>query len=776
MSTNIVIKIDGEVMDLDESSQAALAISYKFEDPQNFQQKQSSELLSLSVPATKNNNKIANGVFDPSIEDLTKGERLKNIRTGVIISDDIEILVGKALCNSVSHTDKPISYDWDFYGNNADWIISLKDSTLYDFLRSISFDFTIDKITESWNYDGFSESLPYVFAPVRYTDPMGGTMTNEENELVNVNNTVLPDYLKPSLSVYWIIHWAFRSIGYKIQSNFFGKNYFRRLVMPWTWGSFRLADESRLDNLRFLAKGSEQVSKRDTDFNGPWDCKLSTTVNGAFDNNGVFSYDPVKAEMKWTYLPAFNYGKIDAEFYFNALVDVFVSADSLSDLKLIWYKNGVQIGPPTTLHRLVAPAIGKKQFSGLVSDTKIFRVESGDVISAVTYLNQDSSGIGVANTYCEVYNFELTSYSIPIDGRIDFAGYSKFKEYKFLDFLAGVLDLFNISPQTDSQNKVVLFEPQHDYSLRSSLSSGGGGYYNNNLQDWNDKQDLKKTSVLENFSDCERELNFKFKDDSNDGLLKLAQKRNAGEISRASYLFPNRFKAGKKKMENRFFSPVMHVNMDIWKGIGSNPDLSPQMVCLVAENTASTSASDGETVFEPKICYYKGFTDAVGWSFNGEPQQNYPYMFAVNYQPGGISDPILSYTDELIGEEIGYGLLRRFFLQRLAIMRNGQYYKTFFRLNNRDVTNWFHREMISLQGQKWELNQIKEYKPYTDETTEVYMKKFSPIIKVDSDNIFPSAKSIKGNAGAIKNDAKYVPAMALKSDIPNYTDNNIDDV
>lgn len=151
-------------------------------------------------------------------------------------------------------------------------------------------------------------------------------------------------------------------------------------------------------------------------------------------------------------------------------------------------------------------------------------------------------------------------------------------------------------------------------------------------------------------------------------------------------------------------------------------------------------------------------------------------MFAVNYQPGGTSDPILSYTDELIGTEIGFGLLRRFFLQRLAIMRNGQYYKTFISLNNRDVTNWFHREMVGLRGQKWEVNQIKEYQPDSEDSTEVYLKKFSPVIKTDSDSVFPSSKSINGNAGAIKNDLKYVKALALNSDIPNYVENNIEDV
>lgn len=770
---NIKVLIDGEAVDLDESAASALSISYKFENSENFQAKESSELFNLSIPATQKNNRIAAGMHNPVIEDLTGSQKLRNIRSGIIAANEMELLIGKALCNSVSHTDKPESYDWDFYGNNADWIIPLKEATLYDFLKRISFDYNEAVIMNSWAFDGRNEILPYVFAPVRYTEAIGGRVIDENtNEFIDMNATMMPEYIRPSLSVYWIIYWAFKSIGYRIKSDFFNKNYFRRLVMPWTWGDFRLADEAQVENLDFLAKGSSRASKTYVTYTGPFDCKVDNkTTNGAFDNNGVYTYDPAKAEMKWTYLPAFDYGEIDVTLRFDATLDVFVNGDSHSDLKLFWYKNGAQFDEPTTLKRLVAPLVGKRQFAGMVEDTKTIRVKPNDIISAVTYLDQKDTGLGAARIDCTVNAFELEKYEIPIGGHIDLSAYSKFKEYKFLDFFAGVLDLFDISPQTDPQSKVVLLEPQHDYSLTSSLIAKGGGYYNGSLLNWDHLQDIQKKSILENFSDCERELNFKFKDDSSDGLLKLIQDRNATEISRANYFFPNRFKAGKKKMENRFFSPVVHIDMDQWQGYGTAANLSPQMIALVVENPDSTSAKGSEPVFVPKICYYKGLVDNVGWSFSGSNQPNYPYMFAVNYQPGGHNDPILSYSDELIDGVLGHGLLRRFFLQRLAIMRNGQYYKTFIKLNNNLVSNWFHREYIALKGQKWELNQIKEYRPLSEESTEVYLKKHSPVSEVDSNSVFPSIKSVNGEANLVAKDLKYAKAKALKSDIPNNLSN-----
>ena len=66
-------------------------------------------------------------------------------------------------------------------------------------------------------------------------------------------------------------------------------------------------------------------------------------------------------------------------------------------------------------------------------------------------------------------------------------------------------------------------------------------------------------------------------------------------------------------------------------------------------------------------------------------------MFAVNYKPGGENDPILSYSDEKIGNEgnyiVGKGLIKRFFWQRLAIMNDG-------RMLTKEKTKCFHNNYL----------------------------------------------------------------------------------
>ncbi len=170
-----------------------------------------------------------------------------------------------------------------------------------------------------------------------------------------------------------------------------------------------------------------------------------------------------------------------------------------------------------------------------------------------------------------------------------------------------------------------------------------------------------------------------------------------------------------------------------------------------------------------KSCYYKWLVAGVGtWKIDGEVSQQFPFMFSVNYKDGGELDPVLSYSDEKIksgaGFVIGRGLLKRFYWQRLAIMRNGQWYNTWFRLNSNDVAN-LHREYKSYAGQKWELIQIKGYRPLQPQSTAVLMRKWAPVSATDFANTFPGADNVLTNTSVNPLDIKYAPLKCLVSDI-----------
>jgi hypothetical protein len=756
------ITIGNQQVQVTDPEELPFSIDYKLEDEEDFQQKKGSEAVQITFPATLFNAKTANS-YEQGFEDMSEGEIFKGFQPVRVKHNGYELLLGKSVLDEAGETDKPESYTFDIYGDNSDWIIALKESTLFDFLKHIKFLFTKQLIIDSWQYDGTLESLPYVFAPVRYGLAMGELKV--DNDLLTDYN-MLPEYMKPSLSKYWIIYWAFKSVGYRIDSEFFNTNYFRRQVMPWTWGNFQFSEGTRIENLKFMAKSAAEMSITQN-YNDYWDLGVTNdSTDGAFDNNNTYTYDSSTKAMTWTYLPAFNYGALDATFHISVFVDALASDDGDVVLRVLWYKNNQLIsdGGEFTLVELHGPAVGKRFDIGNKESWVTVRVNPNDKITAKLHLVTNQGGIvGKGEIKAKVDAFEFAYFRIPIGGTIDFANYASLKKIKFLDFLRGVVDEFDLSIKTDTISKVVLMEPAHDYKLPGEASVRKG-FFNGDFIDWNNKQDLSKFSKKILFNEYEREVIFRYKDDSADGLQKKVQDRNSNIIAAAKYVLPDRFKAGKKEHENRFFSPTIHYSVDQWAHITGT---APQMVTMVPENISNTAKDEAQNTFLAKSCYYKGVIPGMGWVFDGENKVSFPFMFAVNYMAGGENDPVLSYSDERIAEKkVAKGLFKTFFAQRMAIMREGAWYNTWFKLNDYDVASEMHREFKVCRNQRWELIAIYNYSPLKEITTNVLMRKWVPVSYEDVDRTYPSESSVLNKGTVLNFDTKYSPLKALASDIP----------
>src|SRR6188768_966265 len=113
----IRLAIDDEQLDLPSLEDLPLSISYKPEDPEDFQRKKSSEAFDIVVPATTRNQQIANSFHNPDVEDLTTGEIFRSNRNAYIEANGYELLIGKAFLESAKHNRFPTEYQFSFYGN-----------------------------------------------------------------------------------------------------------------------------------------------------------------------------------------------------------------------------------------------------------------------------------------------------------------------------------------------------------------------------------------------------------------------------------------------------------------------------------------------------------------------------------------------------------------------------------------------------------------------------------------------------------------------------------
>jgi hypothetical protein len=769
----ISLTIDGRKADIDPEGQVP-SVSYALEDEQDFEKKQSADSFNIELPATVVNDQIHNTLFNPSVVDKTEAQVYDNFRPAIYMASGTEILIGQYLVQSVRmRGGKPQKYIGKIYGLNGDWVIALKEKTLFDFVNPTDHLFNAATIIDSWNFNGQSELKDYVYAPVRYRKPFGEYPEATEeipDPQPDDQNAIIND-IKPSLSVYWILYRGFKSVGYKIVSTFMDTDYYRRGVLPWTWGGFDFLDDTRWEPLKFLAGQAEsQRFEGDHDDEFPdLQVKADGSVPGTYDNSHLFTYTASNSTlpfmMMWQYpttIPP-SLGKIRANlslqlnFQYKA-----VQEDDDASLLLFWYKNGTLVRTDTVFSGSGAGVLNPFQGGGFDEFFYEDDFVPGDWIGVRVRIHLFQSAFGFARQDVKVEAFQLNFVKLTDGSFVNMTNYPKFKKYLWLDLLRGETDLFDWSIQTDPVKKEVYIEPTHAYEIDGVKYPG---FFNRKQLDWSQKVDLSKESELELFSDYERELIFKFKDDTNDGGLKKVQDRNQVTIGMAKYVLPPRYKTQKKEKENRFYSAVMHYNHDKFKGITG---VSPQLIALIPENIANTSGSESENTFEPKRAWYKGnVSNYGGWKFNGIEYTTLPFMFAVNYKPGGYHDPVLSYSDQFIAGVVANGLLKKFFLQRMAIFRGGRRYNPIdLMLNNKDVTNFLHRESIVLEDLEFILTSIKDYNPVEPESTSCSMWMFLPVGLEDRDNTYPSIQNVQAGNAKGTFETKYWSHQLLTTDIP----------
>ncbi len=797
------IMIGGVTADNPEAEESPVQISYNLEDEQNSQLKSSAMAFDIEFPATVANDQLFNTFRIPGVIDLTADGYFRKSRPAIIKVDDYLITQGRAILQGGSSgTQHPESYTVNVYGDNGDWITEMQDLTLYDCLPTVTHLFTVQQVEESWFYDGSNAAQTHVYAPVRYTQPF-------DDQDMNISIT----QIRPSLFLYWMINRGFAKFGYQIQSTFMDSVYFRRLVMPWVWGNFMGINSKLADLLQFKATGPKDAvatiyrfsfSQNGSNSGGGGDIVRpgqgqleanftlrNVSAPAGFDNFGVYSFNDTTGEWKWTYKETGGkFGKITAYFGLKTFGHVSASFGSTADFNLDIYKNGANIQTIQLYHVASGASTDTdgsdgtpKQFNfsvtGLnVGDTVSIKIRYGYFKSTTGQVDLSMNAYFPGATAADTWNTQWQLFRISIEpgSIVNWQNFEQFKNYKFLDLLRGTLDAFDLIPATDPATKIVKFEPAHPYSIGGTSFTG---YFKTDRLQWTDKLDVSQKAEVINFNDRERDYVFQMKGDASDGGVNILDKRFNVNSSAAKYRFSSRFKEGVETFENRFFSPVVHYKMTQWQNLvaaggGSSFGIVPQIVAIITENISNTSSNEDEQIFEPKLCYYEGFLDNQAgtnkrgiFQFNGHVYPNYPYMFAVDYFAGGENKMVLTYNDQNINGVVAPGLMRRFFLPRLAIMDNGIRYKPFMILNNNDVRNWEHRERIIIGNSLYLLTNIDRYDPITKISTQCTFWKWVPVEQKNADAVFPSNASTLGTITPVPApDLAYHQLFILSTDLP----------
>jgi hypothetical protein len=766
----IEITVDGTKLEADIED-VPLSVSWSLEDLTSFDKKKGSEVLELTTFVNNKNSGVINTLHDGNVIDMSPGDDFEKPRKATIKAHGYELLNGKALLKSVVHNLLPVKATWDFYGDNADWVIDLKGTTLKDCVNPRPIVFNHSVVEESWGFDGTHEAKDYVFAPVRYAQPFG-----TGSDYVGLDEVVTIYDMRPALSIYFMLERAFKGVGYRMESSFLNSSFFRKQTMPWTFGSFLRLDNSVYDLYKFKAatpeaeRGTGDCVRNDQSFNRYVNLKVSNdSTAGMFDNGSCYVWNDTQSRMIYTF-PSSAPSKVLAGFSVSLVLNWKVTANSDLGIWVEWYING-SMKRNVQLKALNAPAIGKREFIGEVQDYFEPELSPGDIVDVRINMRSFKSGLGKVDSSQYISQFSLDYFKLSINSSISLSTFNKLSNYKFLDLLKGLSKLYDLQFSTDNKRKVVTIEPMFPYETITGSQEGFLKFIPN---DFTLKQDFNNDSSLKLKSDFEREWKFAFKEDSSDGALKKMQDRFNSTIGAGKYVLPERFAKGERNFSNDFFSSLMHVRA---QQFGSVTGIVPQIPCIFPENISNTSSGESENTFEPKIAYYKGNVTGVGgWKWldsagTVQSKNTLPFLFSVNYNEGGEDDPVLSYADQAIdngsgGLIIAPGLLRKHFLQRMAIYRHGRFYETWAQLKPGDVIGQPFRNIIKIRESLWVLVEINGYQPLKDESTGISLWRWHPVIEGDIQNLFPSNDSVLSDTRTSSFDIKYTRHLILYSDLP----------
>ena len=228
-------------LDITDSQNFPLVLSYLVSDARDIETKFGDFSKSFDVPATKNNNKLFNNIYNAQIDDDKSITDLKDCR---ILVDTQAFFKGKIQIKGNKQSSRPLSYNCTLFGGNYGWLSKIKDLYLCDlYTDTDTFTYNTTNIQNTWSSN--QSVSPIVFPLVDYGilqyPPHGTAFWGSDVGVMNYGK----DW-RPSFYIYNLLHKIADNVGYTIESNFFEDSDFKKLIshFPPNLGNKALAKQS----------------------------------------------------------------------------------------------------------------------------------------------------------------------------------------------------------------------------------------------------------------------------------------------------------------------------------------------------------------------------------------------------------------------------------------------------------------------------------------------------------------------------------------------------
>lgn len=692
MRTRIELGTSGDIELFEDIS---TPLNFTIADIRTPETRQGSYSKTISIPGSKQNNKLLGHIFDINIGDCTFNPKIKT--PARLYINDIPQLTGYMQLLKIKKLDNyKIEYEVAIFGKSSNIFLEIGDGLLTD-LNYNEFDhlYSRDEQEGSWTQD---YTYGYVYPLIDY-----GFDTD-----INKYDT---EHLFPATYVRTYVDKIFEGAGYTYQSSFFDSDLFKKLIIPYNGTNLKLSGaqtEARVFNAydNTLRTYTGAVTGTNSGGSPVTQLTIANETNDPSNQFNTSTYIATIANSGYYNLYA------TVEFYLSATSSTtFPAAPTQGYLRVERKPNGSSIW--NVINSNSSAAIGfYPASSGDISSTYSIYCGTGNVFLAqgdqlrLRFFTAANGIVGASydiKVPAVVFENSVINSGLVEGNTIDY-NQAIPPNIKQKDFLISLIRMFNLYVDVDKDNdKKLIIEPRDDF------------YSSGSIKDWTYKLDISRDLEYTPLGDLNfRRSKYTYKKDV-DKYNKQYEDTWKEVYGEYVYDNGNEFYTNESKTEI-IFSPT-----PICDDVSSN-----RVVPRLWKEESNGQIKPSQ--FNLRILYWGGLLSCnVDWVHTARgaadvSRSTYPYA-------GHVDNPVTPTLD------LSFGVPREIYYYTNQYTNNNlfnRYHKKFIEeITNKDskvVVGYFHltpldillldfRDEFYFDNQRFRLNKIYDYNPIVNEIT-----------------------------------------------------------
>ncbi len=665
-------------LEISDHDDFPLALSMSLANIRDITKRSGISSKTFKVPASKNNNKTLQYLYHIAVSAQTITDGVK----AVIKVDNQPLFTGQLKISNLQQTLSPEYYEMEFTGDNLDWTNTLKELKLNELEFSNPHIPARVLTNGSWSNENLPSGNGKVYLTRQTVEASWhGTVDSgwdyvyslkSYGRWLNAYSHVTIEEMRPDIYFRSILTKAFAAAGYSLSSTFLDSAFFKRLVLPYTGKSFELtADEVALYNRELIYRqGPYQptVSQSSGGYEKKFvDLSRLLQVTG---NSSLMQVYQDTVEIKYTQPPFPLQVKIDClgfstnskgRYNLSFGHDIYASNDGNLDFFIAEYGNGI-VDHSTLVSLGSFELTTGRQFVEFSAQDVLLKANTSYVLVAINYTVTILMVYFFPTSGPKSY-FKIAKQAAIYEGNQYTLG-ATLPDIPVLDLLTGLVNMFNLYIQTDTENKVVTIEPRNTFYKPITKAV-----------DWSSKLDISQAIQTTYLDDYNREIQFVFKEDNNDTIVKKLKEANMLAPGSFSYNLPKRYKEGKQQLGNKTFA-YTEMRADNYQ----IPNAQSAATYLPHFWSGDSEPPEPTYSFAPRVLYYAGM---ITGSWAGKPTR---WGW---YNDGNLLDTYPVATRNAPGNELAYnttsGFIAKYYQNDLAQITEGKVVTAHFKLSLADV-------------------------------------------------------------------------------------------